>query len=64
MRGRLVTWSGGKIQPGEVGKFSFSAHMPETPGTSARLPVARHYANGEVVHWIGAETSDNAGSPG
>ena len=58
MRGRLVTWSGGTIQPGEVGKFSFSAHMPATPGRVLVFPSLVTYANGEVVHWIGAESSE------
>jgi uncharacterized protein YcnI len=58
VKGRLVTWSGGTIQPGEVGKFSFSAHMPATPGRVLVFPSLVTYANGEVVHWIGAESSD------
>src|SRR6187401_2426576 len=57
VKGRLVTWSGGEIQPGEVGKFSFSAHMPATPGRMLVFPALVTYANGEVVHWIGAESS-------
>ncbi len=57
VKGRLVTWSGGEIQPGEVGKFSFSAHMPATPGRVLVFPALVTYANGEVVHWIGAESS-------
>ena len=58
VRGRLVTWSGGTIQPGEVGKFSFSAHMPATAGRVLVFPSLVTYANGEVVHWIGAESSE------
>ena len=57
VKGRLVTWSGGEIQPGEVGEFSFSAHMPATPGRVLVFPALVTYANGEVVHWIGAESS-------
>jgi uncharacterized protein YcnI len=57
VKGRLVTWSGGEIQPGEVGKFSFRAHMPATPGRVLVFPALVAYANGEVVHWIGAESS-------
>ena len=57
VNGRLVTWSGGTIQPGEVGTFSFSAHMPVTPGRVLVFPSLVTYANGEVVHWIGAESS-------
>jgi len=58
VKGRLVTWLGGEIQPGEVGKFSFSAHMPATPGRVLVFPSLVTYANGEVVHWIGAESSE------
>jgi uncharacterized protein YcnI len=57
VKGRLVTWSGGEIQQGNVGKFSFSAHMPATPGRVLVFPSLVTYANGEVVHWIGAESS-------
>jgi uncharacterized protein YcnI len=57
VKGRLVTWSGGEIQPGEVGKFSFRAHMPATPGRVLVFPALVAYANGEVVHWIGSESS-------
>ena len=64
VKGRLVTWSGGEIQPGEVGKFSFSAHMPATPGRVLVFPSLVTYANGEVVHWIGAESSAYSRSPG
>ena len=56
--GRIVTWSGGKIEEGKEGKFSFSAHMPATPGRVLVFPSLVTYANGKVVHWIGAESSD------
>jgi uncharacterized protein YcnI len=58
VNGRIVTWSGGKIQEGKVGKFSFSAHMPATPGRVLVFPSLVTYANGKVVHWIGTESSD------
>jgi uncharacterized protein YcnI len=58
VKGRVVTWSGGEIQEGKVGKFSFSAHMPATPGRVLVFPSLVTYPNGEVVHWIGAESSD------
>jgi uncharacterized protein YcnI len=57
VNGRIVTWSGGKIQEGKEGKFSFSAHMPPTPGVLV-FPSLVTYANGTVVHWIGTESSD------
>jgi uncharacterized protein YcnI len=58
VNGRIVTWSGGKIQEGKEGKFSFSAHMPATPGRVLVFPSLVTYANGKVVHWIGTESSD------
>jgi len=56
--GRIVTWSGGQIQNGEDGKFTFSARMPNTPGQVLVFPALVTYQDGKVVHWIGAESSD------
>jgi uncharacterized protein YcnI len=58
VKGRIVTWSGGEIDEGKVGKFSFSAHMPARAGRVLVFPTLVTYANGEVVHWIGAESSE------
>jgi uncharacterized protein YcnI len=58
VNGRIVTWSGGKIPHGANGKFSFTAHMPATPGRVLVFPSLVTYADGKVVHWIGAESSD------
>jgi uncharacterized protein YcnI len=58
VNGRIVTWSGGKIQEGKEGKFSFNARMPATPGRVLVFPSLVTYANGKVVHWIGTESSD------
>ena len=58
VNGRIVTWSGGTIPHGAVGKFSFSAHMPATPGRVLVFPSLVTYADGKVVHWIGAASSD------
>jgi hypothetical protein len=32
--------------------------VPNTPGKTLVFPTTQMYANGKVVHWIGAETSD------
>jgi uncharacterized protein YcnI len=56
--GRIVTWSGGTIPHGADGKFSFSAKMPDSAGRVLVFPSLVTYANGKVVHWIGAESSD------
>jgi len=56
--GRIITWSGGEIANGEEAEFHFSAHFPNTPGKVLVFPALVTYANGTVVHWIGAESSD------
>jgi LPXTG-motif cell wall-anchored protein len=58
VRGRIVSWSGGQIPHGAVGKFSFSARMPDSPGRVLVFPSIVTYQDGNVVHWIGAENSD------
>ena len=58
VNGRIVAWSGGKIPNGAEGKFAFSAKMPDLPGRVLVFPALVTYANGKVVHWIGAESSD------
>jgi uncharacterized protein YcnI len=58
VNGRIITWSGGKIPNGAEGKFSFSAHMPNSPGRVLVFPALVTYQDGNVVHWIGAESSD------
>ena len=39
VNGRIITWSGGTIPNGAVGKFAFSAHMPNSPGRVLVLPA-------------------------
>ncbi len=58
VNGRLVSWSGGRIPNGAEGEFQFSAHFPNTPGRVLVFPSLVTYADGKVVHWIGAESSD------
>jgi uncharacterized protein YcnI len=58
VNGRIVTWSGGQIPNGADGKFAFSAKMPDSAGRVLVFPSLVTYANGKVVHWIGAESSD------
>jgi len=53
-----VEWSGGSIKPGEFDEFVISAHVPDTPGKTLIMPAVQTYANGKVVHWIGALTAD------
>jgi uncharacterized protein YcnI len=53
-----ITWSGGPIKPGEFDEFVITAHVPDTPGQTLIMPAVQTYANGKVVHWIGALTAD------
>lgn len=53
-----VTWSGGKIGPGEFDQFGVSAHMPNSEGKALTFPATQTYSNGEVVRWIGASDAD------
>ena len=47
--GRVVTWSGGEIGPGEFDEFGMSIHVPANPGTELVFPATQTYANGKVV---------------
>lgn len=53
-----VTWSGGKIAPGEFEEFGLSFRVPETPGEDLVFPSIQTYSNGEVVRWIGPPDAD------
>jgi uncharacterized protein YcnI len=53
-----VTWSGGKIGPGEFDQFLISAHVPNKPGNVLVFPALQTYSDGSTVRWIGAESSD------
>lgn len=47
-----VTWTGGRIRPGEFEEFGVSFRVPETPGEDLVLPALQTYSNGEVVRWV------------
>jgi len=47
-----VTWSGGKIDPGEFQDFPVSLETPEEPQTLT-FKTIQTYDNGDVVRWIG-----------
>jgi periplasmic copper chaperone A len=53
-----VTWSGGRIEPGEFEEFGVSFQVPEEPGSELAFPAVQRYSNGEVVRWIGPQESD------
>ena len=54
-----VTWTGGRIRPGEFQEFGVSFQVPEEqPGTELAFPAVQTYSNGEVVRWIGPPDAD------
>jgi periplasmic copper chaperone A len=53
-----VTWSGGRIEPGEFQEFGVSFRTPEEPGSELAFPAVQRYADGDVVRWIGPPDSD------
>jgi len=53
-----VTWTGGRIKPGEFDEFGMSAHVPNTVGTELVFPANQTYSSGEVVRWIGDADAD------
>lgn len=54
-----VTWTGGRIRPGEFQEFGVSFQVPEEqPGTELAFPALQTYSGGEVVRWIGPPDAD------
>jgi uncharacterized protein YcnI len=53
-----VTWTGGRIRPGEFEEFGVSFRVPETPGQELVFPAIQTYSDGEVVRWIGPPDAD------
>jgi hypothetical protein len=58
-----VTWSGGKIAPGEFDEFGISFRVPETPGETLVFPAVQTYSNGEVVRWIDPDPEAETPAP-
>ena len=57
-----VTWSGGRIRPGEFQEFGVSFQVPEDaePGTALKFPAVQTYTNpDEVRRWIEAEDGES-----
>jgi uncharacterized protein YcnI len=53
-----VTWSGGKIAPGEFDEFGFTAQVPDKVGTVLVFPAVQTYSDGTVARWIGGADAD------
>jgi uncharacterized protein YcnI len=54
-----VTWSGGRIRPGEFQEFGVSFQVPEEVGSDLTFPAVQVYSNGETVRWIGPPDADS-----
>jgi periplasmic copper chaperone A len=54
-----VTWSGGRIRPGEFQEFGMSFQVPEEAGSEMTFPAVQVYSNGETVRWIGPPDADS-----
>ena len=56
-----VTWTGGRIRPGEFQEFGVSFQVPEVePGTALAFPAVQTYTNpDETRRWIGPEDADS-----
>jgi periplasmic copper chaperone A len=48
-----MTWSGGKIAPGEFQDFPVSVQIPDKAGTTLTFKAIQTYDDGKVVRWIG-----------
>ena len=54
-----VTFSGGKIAPGQFLEFPISVALPAKPGATLTFKALQTYSNGDVVRWIGAAGADH-----
>ena len=56
---RQITWSGGRIGPGEFVDFGLSLRMPKGEGgDKLTFKALQTYDDGDVVRWIGPEDAD------
>jgi uncharacterized protein YcnI len=56
---RRITWSGGRIGPGEFVDFGLSLRMPKgEAGDKLTFKALQTYEDGDVVRWIGPEDAD------
>ncbi len=54
-----ITWSGGKIAPGEFQAFPVSFEIPDKAGTTLTFKAVQTYDNGKVVRWIAPPNGDS-----
>ena len=56
-----ITWTGrgsGNIPPGGFQNFPISTQIPDQAGHVLTFKVLQYYDNGQVVRWIGSQSSD------
>ena len=57
-----ITWTGhgslGKISPGAFRDFGLSVQVPGQAGDKLTFKALQTYSDGEIVRWIGPESSD------
>ncbi|MFZ5827474.1 MAG: YcnI family protein [Bacillota bacterium] len=58
---KAITWSGGKIAPGEFQEFEFQGKTAKDAGRYA-FPVWQTYADGETVAWTGPSDANTPAS--
>jgi periplasmic copper chaperone A len=56
---KRITWSGGALPPGAFQDFGLSVQVPGKAGQTLTFKALQTYSNGQVVRWIGPESSDN-----
>jgi uncharacterized protein YcnI len=53
-----VTFTGGKLAPGQYMEFPLSVATPSTAGAVLTFKAVQTYSNGDIVRWIGAPGTD------
>jgi periplasmic copper chaperone A len=53
-----VTWTGGKIAPGQFQDFPISVQIPGKAGDTLTFKAIQTYDNGDVVRWIGGPDAE------
>jgi MYXO-CTERM domain-containing protein len=53
-----MTWSGGKIAPGQFQDFPISVQVPGKAGDALTFKAVQTYDNGDVSRWIGPPDAD------
>jgi uncharacterized protein YcnI len=54
-----ISWTGGKVQPGEFIQLPMSFQVPNTPGKLLTFKAVQRYSNGKVVRWIAGSGGDD-----